>query len=508
MAPSPRTSASARGSPSATPGRFGLNGADINAGAGNDTLEGGAGADELFGDAGSDTASYIGSPDGVIVSLITGTGLNGDAAGDVLVDIENLFGSVHDDALTGDDGDNALSGSAGNDALSAHAGDDALFGGDGDDTLYGGAGADVLDGGAGTDMGNWSGSAAGVEVNLATGTAAGGDAAGDIVTGIEDLMGSVHADTLTGDNGGNLIIGLAGNDTLTGRGGDDTLIGNEGADAMHGGSGVHDVIDYSGSAAGVAMQLDGSAGTGGDAQGDTALAIENIVGSSFDDNLIGNTVRNTIMGGSGDDDILLSSNLDTAYGGAGNDTINGGRGADLIDGGAGTDRATYSNSDLRVFVDLGAGTAIGSGHGSGDTLVSIEDVFGSAFDDTITGDAGDNWIDGFRDDDAIFGGAGNDSLRGGHGADTIEGGAGDDRMHGGTGADVFVYTSSTWGADAITGWQNGTDLLDLTAAGLGFADFTISQVNADTVLELTADPTQTITLLGINAASIDGADFA
>ncbi len=82
-------------------------------------------------------------------------------------------------------------------------GNDILLGGAGNDTLIGGGGADSLQGGAGVDTADYSGSAAPVTVNLTTGTGSGGDAQGDTLTGVDNLIGSFGDDSLTGDAGNN-----------------------------------------------------------------------------------------------------------------------------------------------------------------------------------------------------------------------------------------------------------------------------------------------------------------
>src|SRR3546814_20444254 len=110
-----------------------------NGGNGNDTLIGGAGADALIGGSGIDTADYSGSPSSVIVDLVAGTGLGGDAQGDTLSGIENLIGSDYDDDLTGDANDNVILGDGGN---------DAIRGGDGHATLDAGRGNDIHAGGS------------------------------------------------------------------------------------------------------------------------------------------------------------------------------------------------------------------------------------------------------------------------------------------------------------------------------------------------------------------------
>ena len=125
-----------------------------------------------------------------------------------------------------------LSGGAGDDTLSGGAGDDSLFGGLGNDFLVGGAGADVLNGGDGIDRVSYSGSAAGVQVDLRTGNGSGGNAEGDKLISIERVTGSSYADKLTGNAGNNVLSGGAGDDTLSGGLGNDVLTGGAGADVF------------------------------------------------------------------------------------------------------------------------------------------------------------------------------------------------------------------------------------------------------------------------------------
>ena len=110
------------------------------------------------------------------------------------------------------------------DVLRGLDGTDMLFGGSGNDTLDGGAGADTLIGGPGMDMADYSLSPAGVTVNLQSGLGTGGDAQGDVLGGVENIMGSTHADTLIGDGGTNIFLGLAGDDTINGGPGMDAAV--------------------------------------------------------------------------------------------------------------------------------------------------------------------------------------------------------------------------------------------------------------------------------------------
>ncbi len=226
----------------------------LNGGNGGDTLIGGAGGDALDGGGGRDTADYAGSNAGVTVNLNTGMHSGGHAQGDTLSNIENLSGSSHGDTLTGNNlvnvltggdgadtlvggaGNDTLNGNAGNDSLGGHDGNDRLNGDSGNDFLAGGAGGDVLDGGTGTDTVSYFASTA-VTINLATGTHSGGDAQGDTLTEIENVIGSSQGDTLTGNGSANVLIGGAGNDTLNGRNGGDMLRGGTGTDALTGGNG-------------------------------------------------------------------------------------------------------------------------------------------------------------------------------------------------------------------------------------------------------------------------------
>lgn len=116
--------------------------------------------------------------------------------------------------------------------------DDILTGTAADDDLTGGGGGDVLDGGAGSDRASYVFSDAGVHINLTTGHAQGGDAEGDVLTNIENLMGTGFQDHLVGDQGANELRGRAGRDRLQGREGDDHLLGGRQADVLIGGGGA------------------------------------------------------------------------------------------------------------------------------------------------------------------------------------------------------------------------------------------------------------------------------
>ncbi|WP_135506815.1 Hint domain-containing protein [Roseovarius aestuariivivens] len=411
----------------------------ILGGAGNDTFMGDLGDDTLNGGTGTDEADYSASAAAVNVNLSTGQGSGGDANNDRYTSIENVTGSAFNDTITGNTSDNTLVGGDGNDSLTGGAGNDNLDGGAGNDTLSGGAGADTLSGGAGTDFADYASSSAGVNVDLASGTGTGGDAEGDVLSGIEQVQGSAFNDTLTGG---------AGNDTLLAGNGNDTLTGGAGADSLDGGGGV-DRVNYSASGSAVNVNLNAGTGLGGDAQGDTLNAIEDVIGSDFNDTITGNGSNNLLSGGLGDDSIFADN---------GNDTLLGGAGADTLDGGGGTDFVDYSTSAAAVNVDLGGGTSSG-GDAQGDVVTNVEAVTGSAFNDTLTGNASDNTLIGGDGDDLLSGGAGKDSILGGAGNDTFMGDLGDDTLNGGTGTDEADYSASAAAVNVnlSTGQGSGGD---------------------------------------------------
>lgn len=397
----------------------GLGGNDSLIGnSGDDVLIGGAGADTLSGGIGSDTASYAGSA-AVNVNLFTGAASGGYAAGDVFASIENLIGSSGADALAGSTssnqilgggGNDTVLGDSGNDTLDGEAGNDSIDGGSGNDLLYAGTGSDWMIGGAGTDTFDYSRSTAAVILNLTTGTASGGWAAGDTLSGAEYLIGSAYNDSITGDANTNSLLGGLGNDTLRGEGGRDTIDGGDGNDSLYGGADNDRLTDLLG-----ANKLFGEAG------------------------------NDTLTGGVG---------ADSLDGGDGDDTLEGGAGADTLVGGLGIDTLTYANATAAVNVNLKASTGAGA-EAAGDKPSGIEKLIGSSFNDTLTGGTASETIDGGNGNNTINGDAGADSLKGGSGLDTMNGGAGNDTLDGGSGNDSLRGGAD---ADSIDG-GTGDDLL-------------------------------------------------
>ena len=235
--------------------------------------------------------------------------------------IFNGVGGSEVDFLVGNNSANTLNGAGGDDILSGSGGDDTLSGGEGDDILEGGAGGDNLQGGAGIDAARYNGSSSGVTVNLATGAASGGEAAGDILSGVEVLYGSSHADNLTGDSANNRLFGGEGNDVIAGGDGADVIVGEDGADTVSGGAG-DDNIDGG----------DGADSIHGDA------GVDALLGGAGNDHLYGDGGADFLSGEDGDDILDGGADDDLLAGDAGNDTLRGGDGDDTLIGGAGDDQ--------------------------------------------------------------------------------------------------------------------------------------------------------------------------
>lgn len=410
-------------------------------GAAADTFGGSAGADTMDGGSGGlDLVNYSTSGAGVTIDLSLATSqTGGDAAGDILRNIDVVIGaSGFANSFKGSGAGESFTGGALNDTVRGSAGADSFAGGAG--------GGDVADYSAGS----------GVTVDLTNTTTgqAGGLAAGDVLSGVEHVIGSTTgANWLKGDGNANSLVGGSANDTLMGGAGADTLVG---------GAGTADVANYSTSVAGVTVDLSSTASqTGGDAEGDVLSGMENVIGSL--------TGANVLKG---------DANANSIVGGNANDTLIGSAGADTMDGGSGFDTADYSASTTGITVDLKVPGSITGGDATGDVLIGIESVTGSATAaNRFTGDAAAN---------LLTGGAGADTITGGLGADTLVGGAGNDTLSGGGDDDVLVAGAGT---DTLDGGA-GIDTADYsTSASAVYVDLNLStsQIGGDAAGDILAN---------------------
>jgi len=293
---------------------YGNDGKDtLRGGAGDDLLSGGNGKDKLIGGADWDVASYEyeneeGGTQGIVVDMGAGTIVDTFGKTDTIKGIEEVWGSVFDDVMTGS------------------SEDEAFWGNDGDDQLFGKKGADFLDGGDGDDL-------------------------------------------IKGGKGLDYLIGGSGDDTLKGGKGQDFFEGGEGDDIIKGGSGfdvaLYDDEHFEGGNQGIVADLETGIviDTFGDT--DTLTSIAGIGGSIFDDTISGSDADEEFRGSDGNDtlrgkkgaDILLGQDGDDElFGGKGSDELDGGRGDDILVGGAGADLFIFAlggGDDVIIDFEVG-----------------------------------------------------------------------------------------------------------------------------------------------------------
>ncbi|AXJ03921.1 calcium-binding protein [Pseudomonas fluorescens] len=416
-----------------------------------------------------------------------------------------------------------VNGTSDADVLSGTEGDDQLYGLESDDVLLASAGNDLLDGGEGFDTATYYALSSGVNVefNNASTTVTAADGKVDTLVGVEKVFGTFQNDTFTSNVAGVLLEGSVGDDvyivgsegvtiieenhlgydelrtslntikmdpfieklTFTGTGdfkgygnaGDNEIIGGAGNDWFWGGAGADhfvggegfDTVSYSDSLEGVRVQDFENYDALTIAAGDTFTGIEAIQGSNFDD---------------------VVYLLDNAM---------------IVDGADGYDTVSYRHSWDGVNI------GIGQQAGPDVTLLNVEKVIGTSFDDRFTANVAGVTLEGGRGDDVyiinsagvsivetdLFGGTdhvytslssmhmdpfiekmtytgtadftgyGNDGdnvIVSGAGNDVLLGGAGADRFEGGAGVDTVSYEDSTEGLSISLGWgpQSGIALYD------------------------------------------------
>ncbi len=182
----------------------------------------------------------------------------------------------------------------------------------------------------------------------------------------------------------------------------------------------------------------------------------------------------------GGDVLVGGAGEDSLYGQDGNDLLIGGQGRDLLDGGNGIDTASWDDSLSRVVVNLSNGQT--KGGAKGDTLVSIENLIGSRFDDILTGDAGKN---------------------------SLHGGAGNDRLVGGGGNDIFIFANGD-GQDTIADFARKSksekiDLTDFDIASFAELKSMGTTVLGNAVFDFGGD--DMLIIRGFSLADLNAGDF-
>jgi Ca2+-binding RTX toxin-like protein len=470
----------------------GGNGNDqIYGGNGNDLIEGDAGWDQLFGRDGNDTIRGGSDSDSIRGEngddLLYGDSgndnLDGGDGNDILEGgqgFDLLVGLLGNDILLGGEDNDFVDGGQGSDILDGGNGDDVLFEFDeqsGDDILIGGSGNDRISGGLGNDTASYETSPNGVVVNIdetkgfdsiatevtfsisaATATDGFGtldsfrfnrdifdEAQKILVPGTEEVSGSIE--NIVGSQYDDVLIGNIVDNLIQGKSGNDLIIGSSGVDILDGGDGT-DTVSYRRDSISVFVNLEQNTAADGFGTTDILLSIENILGSNFDDRIIGSSQINWLFGGAGNDLIEAGNGNDVLYGEAGddsllgdsgNDKLIGGTGSDVLRGGTDIDLTSYITALSGVIANL-SNTQANTGDAAGDTYFSIEDLEGSQFNDILTGDNQANHLWGLN---------GNDFLDGWQGADIMEGGLGND-----------TYNLDNLGDLLIEGLNEGDDTVN------------------------------------------------
>ncbi len=395
---------------------------------------------------------------------------------------ENVIGGALSDTIIGNGLANFLDGRSGNDFLTGSLGNDTLVGGIGDDTFRFDAdlalGADTLnEAGGGIDTLNFLGTTAQpINLDLSNGAAQlvspGFTLTLGVGTNFENVVGGSLGDNLNGNANANSINGADGNDTINGGNGADVLNGGNGIDLLSGGSdndqligganddtyrfdtdvalgtdtidesaGGLDTLNFSSTTTrSVTVKLNSAAIQVVNAGLSLILGanntIENVMGGSQNDVLIGNSLANVFSGGDGNDNMT---------GGAGDDLYNFDSdvalGADVInESGGGIDTLNFSSTTIRIVsvnlsnaalqvINAGLSLTLGAGN-------TVENVIGGSLGDTLVGNTLAN---------AFTGGPGNDSITGGAGDDT------------------YVFdTDVALGADTLNEAGGGFDTLDFS----------------------------------------------
>jgi Ca2+-binding RTX toxin-like protein len=438
------------------------------------------------------------------------------------------------------------------------AGADTLVGGSSIDTFVVGGGNDVLDGGAGFNTVSYIAATSGVTVSLGITVSQNTGFGADTLTNFQELVGSAFSDHLTGGPGNDIIdAGPGGNDVMDGGGGYNSAS-----------------FQYAPNGVTVSLALQGAPQATGIGN-DTLINFQGLVGSRYADHLTGGPGGNSLIsGGTGGDDVLdggggvnnmasfaystagvtvslmlqgapqatgvgnvTLTNFQNLGGSAYNDTLEGNSGNNILDGGGGTNTVTYAHATSGVTVSLalqGSGqNTVGAGI---DTLNNFQNLTGSAFNDILEGNSGNNVLDGGGGTNTVsyahagagvtvsLGlqgqaqntvGAGTDTLWnfqalvGSAYGDTLEGGGPPSTsLTGGLGADTFVYRSGD-GAVTVTDFSHAQgDKIDLSNIGAfaGLSDLlaTTSQVGPDTVISLGGG---SLTLKNVSMGSLTASDL-
>lgn len=480
-------------------------------GNGNDTLDGGTANDRMSGGFGNDIYVVDTGSDNITENANEGvdtvkSSVNFSIA--TLLNVENITltgtaqnatGNVNANTLIGNALNNTLIGGDGNDTLNGVGGVDTLNGGNGNDVYVVDTMTDTITDTAGTDRIDAS-----VNFSLAIHAAI----ENLTLTGAAAINGTGNdlANTIVGNAAANTIDGGAGADTMRGGAGDDTYVVRDIGDVITEAStdGTDKVISYQNYTLGSNLEnlaLAGTAAAGTGNAGHNSLlgnaSNNTLSGLAGNDTLNGGSGTDTLNGGDGNDLYIVDTNTDVITDTSGVDTVQStvsfslatrttienltliGTGAmnatgntldnviganvgnSIINGASGNDTVSYVSATAGVTVAVNGASQATGGSGT-DTLSNIENLSGSQYGDSLTGDGNANILRGDDGHDILIGGAGSDQLYGDAGNDRLADSIGDDTLSGGAGNDTYVVAGST--GSILIEDSTGIDTLDASGA--------------------------------------------
>lgn len=303
-------------------------------------------------------------------------------------DTFTLSGGSLNDTLIGVSQSNIINGNGGNDKLFGRNSADILNGGSGIDTMAGGSGNDtyyVDNPGDITTETSTLASELDTVYSLVSRTL-GANLEKLILTGTSAING-------IGNELNNILLGNDNVNVLNGNTGRDTMVGGKGNDIYY----VDDAYDITYESSTLLTEIDSVYSSSNRALGAnlerlylTGINSINGTGNALDNILVGNTAANTLCG-LGGQDILI-----------------GGLGNDILNGGDGIDTASYGGATSGVTVSLALTTAQNTKGAGTDTLMNIENLLGSNYNDFLTGNSAANVLTGGGGADNMAGGTGND----------------------------------------------------------------------------------------------------
>ncbi|WP_211211184.1 M10 family metallopeptidase C-terminal domain-containing protein [Asticcacaulis biprosthecium] len=528
----------------------------LNGGYGDDTLIGGEGGDIIVAGQGGDGADWVDGGEGNDVITTSGVGdYFGGGGNDTIragmdgngiefvdggegVDLLDLGLTIHDYVLnlaTGAVASNpdetfvgfelVFTGS-GHDSITGSDGYNIIATGSGNDTVDGGAGFDDLDGGDGLDTLDYSSAGvtlAGMVVDLSLATLTKGGQT-EYVLNFENVIGAAANETYFGTVDGNRLDGGIGVDVLRGGLGDDTYVVDNSNDKVFEAAGEGtDALYTSVSYMLTGRYIETVFMTGGD-----AIAV---TGNSLNDIIVGNSAANTLTGL------------------AGADLLDGGAGGDLLIGGSGNDTFSVDSAGDVVVENASEGIDIVEAFASvtlGDNVENLRfwgtanlNGIGNALGNVMTGNSGNNRLDGGAGDDTYYvqnvgdnvveangngtdtvyasvsyslsgryvesliltgvqaidatGNSNANNLTGNGGNNRLDGGAGHDRLNGGAGTDTLIGGS---GNDSFVVDQAGDIVTEVSQGGIDTVETATSYTLGDNI--------ENIVLMGLDDVNAVG----